>query len=95
MAWRLSGTAPDEIERVAVAQLVSVFEPEPKAWSGWFDGDSISMLSAPIEFLQDGEIVFTTLENFHVDYFDYFSDGGNSLVYVKVPQAAEVSVLID
>ena len=36
---RLSGTAPEDIDRVAVAQLVSVFEPEPKGWSGWFDGD--------------------------------------------------------
>jgi carbamoyltransferase len=36
---RLSGSAPGDIDRVAVAQLVSVFEPEPKPWSGWFDGD--------------------------------------------------------
>jgi len=36
---RLAGAAPSDIDRVAVAQMVSVFEPEPQPWSGWFDGD--------------------------------------------------------
>jgi carbamoyltransferase len=34
---RIAGASPSDIDRVAVAQVVSVFEPEPIAWSGWFD----------------------------------------------------------
>lgn len=37
-ALALAGASPSDVERVAVAQRVSVFEPEPKAWAGWFDG---------------------------------------------------------
>ena len=36
---RISGVQPDEIDHVAVAQRVSVFEPEPIPWQGWFDGE--------------------------------------------------------
>jgi carbamoyltransferase len=35
----MSGARPAEIERVAIAQKISVFEPEPRAWSSWFDGE--------------------------------------------------------
>jgi carbamoyltransferase len=38
-ALDITGVAPADVDRVAVAQRVSVFEPEPQAWSGWFDGD--------------------------------------------------------
>jgi carbamoyltransferase len=34
-----AGVRASDIERVAVAQRVSVFEPEPQAWQGWFDGE--------------------------------------------------------
>ena len=36
---RVSGVRVDQIDHVAVAQRVSVFEPEPIPWQGWFDGD--------------------------------------------------------
>jgi carbamoyltransferase len=36
-ALAVAGVEPGDIERVAVAQKVSVYEPEPIAWSGWFD----------------------------------------------------------
>ena len=32
-----SGISAREIDVVAVAQKVSVFEPEPIPWNGWFD----------------------------------------------------------
>jgi carbamoyltransferase len=32
-----AGVGPDDIDLVAVAQRVSVFEPEPIPWNGWFD----------------------------------------------------------
>ncbi len=32
-----SGITPDDVDIVAVAQRVSVFEPEPIPWNGWFD----------------------------------------------------------
>src|SRR5215204_57399 len=32
-----AGVTASEIDRVAVAQKVSVFEPEPIPWKGWFD----------------------------------------------------------
>jgi carbamoyltransferase len=35
---RLTGLSGSEIDRVAVAQRVSVFQPEPVGWPGWFDG---------------------------------------------------------
>jgi carbamoyltransferase len=35
---RIVGVAGSEIDRVAVAQRISVFQPEPVAWPGWFDG---------------------------------------------------------
>jgi carbamoyltransferase len=38
-ALDIAGVRAGDIERVAVAQRVSVFEPEPQAWHGWFDGD--------------------------------------------------------
>jgi len=34
---QMAGIGPGEIDRVAVAQRVSVFEPQPIPWSGWFD----------------------------------------------------------
>ena len=34
---RIAGASPGDIDRVAVAQVVSVFEPEPIRWHGWFD----------------------------------------------------------
>jgi carbamoyltransferase len=37
-ALAIAGIGPRDIEHVAVAQKISVFEPEPKAWDGWFDG---------------------------------------------------------
>jgi predicted NodU family carbamoyl transferase len=35
---RVAGVAAGDLEHVAVAQRVSIFEPEPKAWPGWFAG---------------------------------------------------------
>jgi carbamoyltransferase len=35
-ALRVSGVEPREVDRVAVAQKVSVFQSEPVAWEGWF-----------------------------------------------------------
>ncbi|HJS30316.1 MAG TPA: carbamoyltransferase C-terminal domain-containing protein [Anaerolineales bacterium] len=32
-----AGVSPEEIDVVAVAQRVSVFEPEPIPWNGWFE----------------------------------------------------------
>ena len=32
-----AGVASSDVDRVAVAQRVSVFEPEPIPWTGWFD----------------------------------------------------------
>lgn len=52
-----AGVKPADIDRVAVAQQVCVFEPEPIPWSGWFDGqeelktyrfDNVSSQLAPI-----------------------------------------------
>jgi carbamoyltransferase len=37
-ALALAGVTPRDVDRVAVAQRVSVYEPEPKPWTGWFDG---------------------------------------------------------
>ena len=34
---RIAGASPGDLDHVAVAQLVSVFEPEPIPWHGWFD----------------------------------------------------------
>ncbi len=34
---RIAGAHARDIDRVAVAQVVSVFEPEPIPWHGWFD----------------------------------------------------------
>lgn len=34
-----ASVSPNDIDCVAVAQRVSVFEPEPIPWSGWFNGD--------------------------------------------------------
>ncbi len=36
-AMAVAGVAPGDIDHVAVAQRVSVFEPEPIPWKGWFD----------------------------------------------------------
>jgi len=36
---RMAGIEGRDVERVAVAQKVSVFEPQPVAWSGWFETD--------------------------------------------------------
>ena len=36
---QLSGISPADIDQVAVAQRVSVFEPQPIPWKGWFTGD--------------------------------------------------------
>ncbi len=36
-----AGVSPADIDHVAVAQNVSVFEPEPIPWKGWFDDDGI------------------------------------------------------
>jgi carbamoyltransferase len=35
---RLAGLAPADVDRVAIAQRVSVFQPQPTEWTGWFDG---------------------------------------------------------
>ncbi len=52
-----AGIKPADIDRVAVAQEVCVYEPEPIPWSGWFDGqeelktyrfDNISSQLAPM-----------------------------------------------
>jgi carbamoyltransferase len=52
-----SGISADDIDSVAVAQRVSVFEPEPIPWNGWFEEntgaqprrfESISATLAPI-----------------------------------------------
>jgi carbamoyltransferase len=52
-----AGVAVSDIDQVAVAQRVSVFEPEPIPWSGWFDGqeslktyrfDTLSAQLAPL-----------------------------------------------
>jgi carbamoyltransferase len=37
LAMAEAGVAPADIDRVAVAQNVSVFEPHPIPWKGWFD----------------------------------------------------------
>jgi carbamoyltransferase len=34
---RIAGANSSDVDRVAVAQVVSVFEPAPIAWQGWFD----------------------------------------------------------
>ena len=34
-----AGVSPKDIDAVAVAQRVCVFEPNPIPWSGWFEGD--------------------------------------------------------
>lgn len=39
MAMEVAGINAGDIDAVAVAQRVSVFEPEPIPWSGWFTGD--------------------------------------------------------
>jgi len=53
----IAGVEPAEIDQVAVAQCVSVFEPEPIPWSGWFKGqeqlkthrfDNLSSRLAPL-----------------------------------------------
>ena len=37
----LAGIEPADIEQVAVAQKVSVFEPEPIPWQGWFEDETL------------------------------------------------------
>lgn len=37
----LAGVSANEVDQVAVAQKVSVFEPEPIPWKGWFDDDEL------------------------------------------------------
>ena len=34
----IASLKPEQIDRVAVAQKVCVYEPQPIPWSGWFDG---------------------------------------------------------
>ncbi|MFO7635061.1 MAG: carbamoyltransferase C-terminal domain-containing protein [Caldilinea sp.] len=41
MVMAEAGVATNDIDQVAVAQNVSVFEPEPIAWRGWFDDDEL------------------------------------------------------
>jgi carbamoyltransferase len=36
---RLAGVGPADLDRVAVAQRVSVYEPSPRAWLGWFESE--------------------------------------------------------
>lgn len=36
-----AGVSPADIDQVAVAQNVSVFEPKPIPWKGWFDDDEL------------------------------------------------------
>lgn len=36
-----AGLTAADVDRVAVAQKVSVFEPEPIPWKGWFDDDEL------------------------------------------------------
>lgn len=38
-ALAVAGVAPRDVDRVAVAQRVSVYQPEPVAFHGWFDGE--------------------------------------------------------
>jgi carbamoyltransferase len=38
-ALRVAGVAPREVDHVAVAQEVSVFQSEPAGWDGWFQGE--------------------------------------------------------
>jgi carbamoyltransferase len=40
LVLRDSGVTPGEIDCVAIAQNVSVFEPEPLPWSGWFESEA-------------------------------------------------------
>lgn len=56
-ALRVAGVGAGDLDRVAVAQHVSVFAPQPQEWSGWFDGgipleqskfDKIGSTLAPI-----------------------------------------------
>lgn len=35
-----TGISPEEIDSVAIAQLISVYEPEATPWNGWFDGEA-------------------------------------------------------
>ncbi len=36
-----AGVSPGDIDQVAVAQKVSVFEPEPIPWKGWFEDEEL------------------------------------------------------
>lgn len=36
-ALRVAGVAPSDVDRVAVAQKVSIYQAEPVAWEGWFE----------------------------------------------------------
>jgi hypothetical protein len=38
-ALAVSGASAKDIDRVAIAQRVSVFQPHPQAWPGWFESD--------------------------------------------------------
>ncbi|HRQ37284.1 MAG TPA: carbamoyltransferase C-terminal domain-containing protein [Chloroflexota bacterium] len=40
-ALSVAGVAPTDIDQVAVAQKVSVFEPQPIPWKGWFDDSEL------------------------------------------------------
>jgi carbamoyltransferase len=41
MVMDLAGVRPEDIDLVAIAQRVSVFEPEPIPWKGWFDDEEL------------------------------------------------------
>jgi carbamoyltransferase len=43
---RLAGSAPSDVDRVAIAQRISVFQPEPTEWTGWFDGEQAPQVSS-------------------------------------------------
>jgi carbamoyltransferase len=41
LVMQQAGVSGSDIDQVAVAQRVSVFEPEPIAWKGWFDDEEL------------------------------------------------------
>jgi carbamoyltransferase len=45
LVMELAGVGPADIDQVAVAQRVSVFEPRPIPWKGWFDDEELKTRS--------------------------------------------------
>jgi carbamoyltransferase len=46
----IAGLSPTDVDQVAVAQQVSVFEPEPIPWNGWFD-ETVALKTAGFDRL--------------------------------------------